>query len=413
MTDLTRPIRRAPRPDDPRVRFLIELSRALGTYGTGAHRLEEAVRVCAHELGLECHVFSTPTSVFLAVEIDGVNSTYLSRIHGGEVNLSKLRRFDELFNAVIDGRVSPRAGVRKIKQIVHEPDRVPWWVHIGSIAIIAPAAAVFFGGGVKEMFAASLIGGSVGFLGMCVGKNRQHARLMEFLSGLVAASIAWLLMLVIGPYSPGVAMLAGIVIFIPGLTLTMAMTELATRNVVSGSARLIGALMIFLLLGFGAAAGNTGVHAFVELPASVEPVGLGAGWNVLAAMVSALLFVVLFRAKWSDAWGMILAVFVSFYGSRFGVEHFGFEFGVCFAAGCVGVLGNLYARMLDRPSATIMLPGLIMLVPGTIGFTSLELFMARDTVSGVQTAVTVLIVGAALVVGLLLANVIVPPRKVL
>ena len=155
------------------------------------------------------------------------------------------------------------------------------------------------------------------------------------------------------------------------------------------------------------------VHALFVLPAPVEPAGLAPGWSVLAAFVSSLLFVILFRAKWSDAWGMVLAVFVSFYGARFGVEQFGLEFGVCFAALCVGVLGNMYARATDRPSAIIMLPGLIMLVPGTIGFTSLQLFIDQDTVSAMQTAVTVMIVGAALVVGLLLANVIVPPRKVL
>lgn len=413
MNDPTRSIRRAPRPDDPRVRFLIELSRALGTYGTGAHRLEEAIRVCAHEMGLECHVFSTPTSVFLSVEIDGVNSTYLSRIHPGEVNLSKLRRFDELFNAVIEGRVSPKAGVRKIKQIVHESDPVPAWLNVASIAAVSASAAVFLGGGVKEMGAASVIGGAIGVLGMFVGKNREYARLMEFLAGFVAASIAWGMSLAIGPYAPAVAMIAGIIIFIPGLTLTMSMTELATRNVVSGSARLIGALMIFLLMGFGAAVGNQGVHAFFELPESIEPVRLAEGWNIVAAFVASVLFVILFRAKWSDAWGMVLAVFVSFYSSRFGGEHFGPEFGVCFAALCVGSLGNLYARVMDRPAAIVLLPGLLMLVPGSVGFESLQLFMDQDTITGMQSAFTVLILGSALVVGLLLANVIVPPRKVL
>jgi len=408
-----RSISRAPRPDDPRVRFLVELSRALGTYGTAAHRLEAAVSLCAHEFGFECHVFSTPTSVLLSVEIDGSHHSYLSRIVPGEVNLSKLRRFDELFNAVIAGRVSPKAGVQKIKQIVHERDPIAGWMHVLSIALVSASAAVFLGGGLREIGTASMIGGTVGVLGLFVGKNREYARLMEFLAGLVAAAIAWLMTLVIGPYAPPIAMIAGIIFLIPGLTLTMSMTELATRNVVSGSARLIGALMIFLLMGFGAAVGNQAVHAFFVLPESIEPTRLGEGWNILAAFVASLLFVVLFRAKWSDAIGMVLAVFVSFYSSRFGSEHFGLEFGVCFAALCVGALGNLYARVMDRPSAIVLLPGLLMLVPGSVGFRSLQLLMDQDTIMGMQSAFTVLILGSALVVGLLLSNVIVPPRKVL
>ncbi len=408
-----RSIRRAPRPDDPRIRFLIELSRALGTYGTAAHRLEGTITICASELGLQCHVFSTPTSLFLSVEHEGSYSTFLSRIIPGEVNLGKLRQFDELFNAVLEGRLAPMAAVRKIKEIVHEPDTVPGWVDVLCIMVIAACASVFLGGGTNELFSASIIGGVIGMLGHVAAKNREHARLIEFLAGLISALIAWSMGQVLGPYAPGLAMIAGIIVFMPEMTLTMSMTELATRHVVSGSARLVGALMILLLIGFGAAIGNQGAHVLFVLPDSVEPVALGAQWKVLAAFVSSLLFVVLFRARWSDAWGMILAVLVSYSSSRFGVTEFGLQFGVCFAACCVGVLGNLYARVMDRPSATFLLPGLLMMVPGSMGFKSLQMFMDQNTVSGMQSAVTVMVIGAGLVVGLLLANVLMPPRKVL
>tara|TARA_R110002073_G_scaffold104622_4_gene236384 strand:- start:10516 stop:11694 length:1179 start_codon:yes stop_codon:yes gene_type:complete len=392
---------------------LIELSRALGTYGTAAHRLEETITICASELGLQCHVFSTPTSVFLSVEHEGSYSTYLSRIIPGEVNLGKLRQFDELFNAVLEGRLAPMAAVRKIKEIVHEPDTVPGRVDVLCIMVIAACASVFLGGGINELISASIIGGVIGMLGHVAAKNREHARLIEFLAGLISALIAWSMGQVLGPYAPGLAMIAGIIVFMPGMTLTMSMTELATRHVVSGSARLVGALMILLLIGFGAAIGNQGAHVLFELPDSVEPVALGTQWKVLAAFVSSLLFVVLFRARWSDAWGMILAVLVSYSSSRFGVTEFGLQFGVCFAACCVGVLGNLYARVMDRPAATILLPGLLMMVPGSMGFKSLQMFMDQNTVSGMQSAVTVMVIGAGLVVGLLLANVLMPPRKVL
>jgi uncharacterized membrane protein YjjP (DUF1212 family) len=408
-----RPIRRAPRPDDPRIRFLIELSRALGSYGTAAHRLEATITLCAHEFGIECHVFSTPTSVFISVEHDGNQSTYLSRIDSGETNLSKLRRFDEIFNAVIAGRLSPRAGIRKIKQIVHEKDPVPAWISILSGGGVATAAAVFFGGGTKEMAGAGAISICIGFLGFFIGKKREYARLMEFLAGFLAAFLSSSFAVLMGPYASGIALLAGIIIFIPGLTLTMSMTELATRNVVSGSARFFGALMIFLLIGFGVAAGNQTANTFFDLPASVDPDSLSQGWKVLAAFLSAILFVIVFRAKWSDAWGMTIAVFVSYYSARFGTNQLGTEMGICFAALCVGGLANTYARATDRPSATIMLPGLLMLVPGSIGFRSVQMFIHQDTVSGMQTAVSVLMLASALVVGLLLANVVIPPRKVL
>ncbi|MFK7758415.1 MAG: threonine/serine exporter ThrE family protein [Phycisphaerales bacterium] len=417
MTTPARHIRRAPKPDDPRTRFLIELARALGTYGTSAHRLEATIVLCANELGLECHVFSTPTSVFISIEHQGSYSTYLSRINPGDINLSRLRKLDGIFNAVIASHITPSAATAQIKQLVREKDPYPDWLTVLAMGGVSACASIFLGGSSKELAAASTIGLTIGTLNLFVGKNREHARLLEFLAGLVAALIAALALFVVGGYTPFISILAGLIILLPGLTLTISMTELATRNVVSGSARLIGALMILLLLGFGVAVGTQLTSALLDLPdqAQLIPLSQSIGqWiKIPAALASATFFVILFKAQWSDAWAMILAVLVAYYSARFGVEYFGPELGVSFGAGCLGILGNIFARALDRPSAIVMLPGLLMLVPGSISFKSIDLFMHQDTLGAMQTAMSVFIIAAGLVVGLLVSNVLVPPRKVL
>ncbi len=406
-------VRRGPRPDDPRVRFLVELARALGTYSTASYRLEEAVSICAQSMGLYAHVFSTPTSVFLSIEEDGEYDTYLTRITPGEVNLSKLRSIDTIFNAVFAKKMTPLTGIRKIKEIVLEPDRVPLWAHVLSFGGASATASVLFGGHWQEMLGAALIGGTCGALIDITAKNREYARLFDFLAGFFAAVIAGLLSLLIGPYTTTISVLAGIIVLIPGLTLTTAMTELATRNVVSGSARLVGAIMILVLLGFGAAAGDELVNVLLDPPPSLKHDGFSTHWRGFAAVMGAGFFVVLFRARLNDWWVMLASVLCAYYSSRFGVATFGLEFGICFAAACVGVLGNLFAQFADRPAVTVVLPGLIMLVPGSIGFRSVQSFMGAETLSGVESAFRVVVIGAALVVGLLLSNAVIRPRKVL
>jgi uncharacterized membrane protein YjjB (DUF3815 family) len=64
-------------------------------------------------------------------------------------------------------------------------------------------------------------------------------------------------------------------------------------------------------------------------------------------------------------------------------------------------------------SLIVLLPGLMMLVPGSIGFGRLAKFMEKDVVSGVTTAFSMILIAVALVTGLLIANVIAPPRKTL
>lgn len=408
-------MKRAPRPEDPQVRFLVELARALGTYGTAADRIEEAVWACAHEMGIETHVFSTPTSVFISIEREHDNEyeTYLSRITPGEVNLDKLRSIDEIFNAVIDGSMTPLTGIREIKQVVRRVDPVPVWLHVVSFAGVSAMASIFFGGGWREMLAAGASGAICGSLLLFVGTRREYARLYDFLSGFLAALVAALAGMWLGPLNPTVAILGGVIVLIPGLTITISLTELATRNVVSGSARFIGAVMILVLLSFGAAVGGQFAQRVLDAPPPVAPLGFPDAVKVASSFIVAFCFVVIFRARLGDWWVMLAAVLSSYYGSRLGVEWFGIEFGVCFAAMCVGSLGNLFGRFFNRPALTVVMPGLLMLVPGSIGFRSVQSLMSDETLSGIDAAFRVLIVGVALVVGLLLSNVIVRPRKIL
>jgi uncharacterized membrane protein YjjP (DUF1212 family) len=58
-------------------------------------------------------------------------------------------------------------------------------------------------------------------------------------------------------------------------------------------------------------------------------------------------------------------------------------------------------------------PGLMLLVPGSLGFRSVHSLLARDIVGGVGTAFSMVLVGVAIVAGQLIANTVVPPRKAL
>lgn len=78
------------------------------------------------------------------------------------------------------------------------------------------------------------------------------------------------------------------------------------------------------------------------------------------------------------------------------------------------MLANFLARVTKRPSQVFQLPGMMLLVPGSFGFLSLSAFLAsNNALMGTQRGFTMALVGAALVIGVLVANVIVPSRKLL
>jgi uncharacterized membrane protein YjjB (DUF3815 family) len=74
------------------------------------------------------------------------------------------------------------------------------------------------------------------------------------------------------------------------------------------------------------------------------------------------------------------------------------------------VAGWLFATRTSRPSSVVVAPGVLVLVPGSIGFRSIAALMDRSVVTGIDTAMSALVTAIALVVGLLVASVVLPSR---
>lgn len=402
--------RAEPRRDDPRARFLIELGRALGTYGVAAHRLEEAIKSAGDAMGLRTQTFSTPTSVFISVEIGEKRETMLARVDPRGADLSKIVALDETLARVVEHRINPAKGTRLVKRIVFRKHLYPSWLHILAFAVAATGVARFFGGGWSELMAAAMTGLGVGSLAHLAARKRHAARLLEFAAGVAAALLASLSTLVVGPASIQLVTIAGLVVLMPGMTITTAMAELATRNLVSGTARMVGAITVLLSIGFGVAVGR---RLASHLPGGLEALpDTPAVWSeILAALIAPMGFVVLLNARFRDALVMVPAGLASFVMARVLTAQIGSDLGVCATSAMVGICGNLYQRFHNRPASTVIFPGLLMLVPGTLGYRSFEFFLIEDTLTGTQTAFRVLVTALALVAGLLLSNVAAPPRR--
>jgi uncharacterized membrane protein YjjB (DUF3815 family) len=209
-----------------------------------------------------------------------------------------------------------------------------------------------------------------------------------------------------------VVILAGLIVLIPGLSLTVAMKELATRNLISGSGRLAWAALVFLVIGFGVALGDRLARALATPPPmGIEPIPL-PGWTLLLALpLVAASFTVLFRALPKDGIWILAAAAIALVGGKLGGSLLGPELGALLGAVLVGAGSNLFGRIANRPTAIVQLPGLVLLVPGSIGFRSIAALLEGEILFGIEAAFKMTLVAVALVTGLLVANVLVPPRQ--
>ena len=77
----------------------------------------------------------------------------------------------------------------------------------------------------------------------------------------------------------------------------------------------------------------------------------------------------------------------------------------------VGAASNLFARVMQRPGALVRETGIILLVPGSVGFRSLSYVLDRDVLLGIDTAVTMTTLLTAIVAGLLFGDFLITPRR--
>ena len=83
------------------------------------------------------------------------------------------------------------------------------------------------------------------------------------------------------------------------------------------------------------------------------------------------------------------------------------------AATVVCAVANALARATDRPAQLYHLPGMMLLVPGSLGFAGFQGFLRGDWALGAAKLSSTVLVAAGLVMGVLLANVLVSPKKLL
>jgi uncharacterized membrane protein YjjP (DUF1212 family) len=390
--------------------LVLTLAKLMAAYGIPAYRLEEAAASCARHLGLDAQFFATPTAVFASIGEPGNQRTHLVRLEPGEVNLEKQSQVDAVLRDLLADAVGVDAALGRLDKVVAEPSHYGPGLMVAAQATASVTAAVFFGGGWREVLAAGIVGFIVGVICVLAGLDRRMARLMDFGAGFAAAFFAAALAATMHPISASLVALAGVIVLVPGLTLTTAVAELATRNLASGTARLMGALTIFVSIGFGVAIGQkSGAFVFGQASAPPDPL---PGWAEIVALVLApVALAVLFRAGLRDLKVILPAGVIGFVGARAGAAWLGPELGVCVGAFAVTLASNIWARLADRPTAVPGVPGIMLLVPGSLGFRSVTSFVDADTIGGVQAASSMVLVAVGLAVGLLLANAAVAPRR--
>jgi uncharacterized membrane protein YjjP (DUF1212 family) len=405
-----------------RIAFVLELARRLHQYGTSAPRLERAVAGAAQRLGLIADVWSSPTAIIisfadLAQGEDGVaQTTQVMRLAPGEVNLERLCEADDIADRAIAGELDLREGFRLLRALGRPDTRREKIGLIASYGLSAASiAALFLHSSWVDLLVAGVIGVIIGGISMLAANRPRLAVASDAICALVATAVTIVVSAFVVPLAIKSVVLASLIILIPGMSLTTAVREISSQHLVSGMARMGGAMSTLLKLTFGTLAatqlcGAVGITARdFALPA------LPTWTDYPALLAAAIAFAILFRAARRDWPVVIVAVIVGYLATRWGGAISGSlpgaPFGVFLGGFLLGAMSNIYARFAHRPGAVVREPGILLLVPGSVGFRSMSFLLERDTSLGLDTGLLLLTLLVSLVAGLMFGDLLGSPRR--
>jgi len=391
--------------------MLLQISKSIAEAGTPSHRLENYMQVVLEKFGLSGSFLALPTAIIASFGEGDNQRSFVVKVRSGEINLGTLQRINDVITDLENNLINIDTALHTIKHIDELESDFPHWLYVLAYGIVGAGFSTLFSGGWADVLASFCLGIITGFINET---GKKHYYLSQVIVPL-SATVVGFLAIVINHYSGGInyvlVALSGLIVLIPGLGITVAMRELSTNHLVSGSGRMAGAVTVLFLLSFGLALGYMigqglfGEEEIVKLTPTPE------WFRYLAIMVTSLAFAVIFKARMSDIFWIFLSIALAYAGSQIFKIWLEQPFVSLVTAMLISVAGNLYSRASMNPASLMQIPGIILLVPGSMGFSSLTAMYTHDTITGVQAAFSAALIAVAISVGLLAGNLFVPPKK--
>ncbi len=233
------------------IEFLRDVCRLLMECGCSSNRVELLTEKLGASWGFEVDTLAIPTGVWISVRRGHTNLVELTRVRSWSVDLDRLARLNELVELIHARHISISEASRRLAE--EHKAKPPYGVLPTLLAggFSSPILVYHYGGAPLEMALALPVGVIVQWLVkyVFVGENRRY--LGDFLSAALVAAYAHLAQVFFPAVDVPRLIVGGIVILVPGLVLVNAVHEVALKNLVSGAAKLLEALMITASLGCG------------------------------------------------------------------------------------------------------------------------------------------------------------------
>ncbi len=338
-------------------------------------RLEERITQAGAVNGFLCDVYATPTAVFVTAKKDGEVITTLERATESTINFTDMLFYDSILEKISTGEMSIAKADEELGAF--QTQKYAFFLVTLSAFLIGFVASFPRYGNFWGALFSGILSASVYIL------QRPLARRLKF-SGVFNDFIGCLVAFIVGvaaSHFMGLAVpmfvIGSLILIVPGLTLTSAISELAEHNFVSGTVKMMKSILILVAMGVSyLLVENTMISLgyFSQDLSNVVPPPQDftqtLWFTLLCHTILTLSFCIFFHLPKRAFFGAIICGLVSL----FVLERFEnpdlFVLASFSASLTVGLASLFFARLYNWPSQVFSTMGILTLVPGLLALSS-------------------------------------------
>jgi len=388
--------------------FVVQLGAALNSVGEPVYSVQERLTRVARAYGARgARISAFPTYMMVTMGRGEPATLELTSSLATTPRLDEIAALDQLAHDAERGEIDPGEGLQRLKDIRQVPPRFGWWLRVLGYAVLTLGICLILHPAPRDVAAAAILGAVVGML-RSVGRMQPPVQILMPVIAAFAVSALSAIAVEHDLTDPGLrAMVASLVVFLPGATLTTAVLELAAGQMISGSARLVTGVMQLALLTFGILAGIQAVGVSTSRVFSGSPHLLGEWAPWLGVLVFACGVTVAYSAPARSFPTLLVVLYAAFAGQVVGNAIFGGYVSAFVGALVMTPVAYWVSRLPSAmPQYASFVPGFWLLVPGALGLIGLTELAGNSGSAGSQDLIATIVSIFAVALGVLCGTLI-------
>ncbi|OJJ50660.1 hypothetical protein ASPZODRAFT_148123 [Penicilliopsis zonata CBS 506.65] len=382
-----------------RQRYIMQLCKALMSFGAPTHRLEEYMQMTAKVLEVDSQYLYFPGCMVMSFDDPSTRTTEVKLVRVSQgIDLARLADTHSVYKNVVHDIIGVEEAIQELEDIQRRGPRYSKPIVVVTYGLASATVGPF-------AFGARPIDMPIIFINGCILGAMQHiwasnsvlySNVFEVSASILMSFLARMFGSIHGPMMDGTRERlfcfsaiaeSSIALILPGFLVLCSSLELQSHQLIAGSIRIVYAIIYSLFLGYGITVGTT-IYGLIDPNATSEITCPKKGafknpyiqrFPFVALMV--IWLIIINQGKWKQGPMMMFIALSGYISNYFSTKRLGSNSQVANTVGAfvIGIMGNLYSRLWHGHAATAILPAIFVLVPSGLAATG-------SLISGVQSA---------------------------